>query len=338
MLRRRALTGLALAGLIAVVGFPQTIKFTTDWVWQGVYAPYLVGVYKGFYAQEGLTVTVDRGYGSADAAAKIAARVYDFGVVDLAVLVDFNARNVGDELIAVSVIYDFSPLCVMTLVNRGIKSPKDLPGRKIAAPAGAAARVLFPAFAKAVGIDPASVEWVTVTAALREPMLIRGEVDATAPFLDAMLTLKAANVREEDIVVFHYPQYGLELLGLALVTRKDVLREKPAVVAAMVRAIIRSWQWSIENPDEMISILVRHDPLVDPRTEKERFLLAVDRLVMTENTKEHGFGYVKPERLQRHIDTVTETLGLPRKIPIDLLYTSAFLPPLENRSLPELRR
>lgn len=320
---------------LSIVGVAQVstenVRFSIDWVWQGVYAPYIVGVYKGFYAEEGLAVTVDRGYGSADTAAKIAAGVYDMGVVDLAVLVEFNAKNPGQELIAVAVIYNYSPLCIMTLRRTGIKSPKDLEGRKIGAPAGAAARVLFPAFAKVTGVNPSRVEWVTVSPALREPMLVKGEVDATAPFLDALLTLKLAGVPEEDVVIFHYPEYGLDLYGLAVVTRPDVITSRPQVVRKMVRAIIKSWLWSIDNPDEMIDVLLRHDPLVDPKIEKERFLLAVQRLILTEEVLAYGVGYASEERLKRHIEIVTETLELPRLLAVEQVFTGAFLPPLEER-------
>ena len=92
----------------------------------------------------------------------------------------------------------------MTPRGYAITTPKDLEGRKIAAPAGSASRLLFPAFARSVGIDPDRIQWVTVTGALREPMLVRREVDATAPFIDAMVTLTALGVPRGNTIVFHY--------------------------------------------------------------------------------------------------------------------------------------
>jgi NitT/TauT family transport system substrate-binding protein len=310
------------------------VKFTTDWVWQGVYAPYVVAAEKGFFAQEGLAVEVDRGTGSADAAVKIAAGAYDFGVVDLAVLVEFNARNPGKELRAIGVIYNYSPLSIMSLRNYGIATPRDLEGRKIGAPAGAAARVLFPAFARVAGIDKDRVEWVTVSGALREPMLLRREVDATAPFIDALLTLKGLGVPPEHVVVFHYPRYGLDLYGLGVVARPETLGRRPEVARGVMRAIVRAWQYSMRHPDEMIELLAGRDPLIRKDVEKERFLLAVERLVATPEVGAYGIGYASRERLYRHIEVVTETLGLPRRIAIDDLYTGRFLPPREHRLLP----
>lgn len=329
----------ALGALIAApsAGAPgqvAQIKFTTDWVWQGVYAPYVVAAAKGFFAQEGLAAEVDRGTGSADAAVKIAAGAYDFGVVDLAVLVEFNARNPGRELRAIGVIYNHSPLSIMTLRNHGILSPRDLEGRKIGAPAGAAARVLFPAFARVAGIDRDRVEWVTVSGALREPMLVRREVDATAPFIDAMLTLKGLGVPAENIIVFHYPKYGLDLYGLGIAARPETLERRPEIARGVMRAIIRAWQYSLQHPDEMVEILATRDPLIRKDVEKERFLLARDRLVLTPEVNAYGIGYASRERLYRHIEVMTETVGLPRRIAIDDLYTGRFLPPREQRLPP----
>ncbi|MCS6783597.1 MAG: ABC transporter substrate-binding protein [Candidatus Caldarchaeum sp.] len=309
----------------------KQVKFTTDWAWQGVYAPYLVPVDKGFYSSRGYAVIVDRGYGSADAASKIAAGAYDFGIVDLAVLTEFNSKNPGRELLALCVVYNYSPLSIMTLKKTGIAAPKDLQGKKIAAPEGAAARRLFPLFARNVGINPQSVEWVSVSPALREPLLVRGEVDATAPFIDAVLTLKQLGVRGEDIVVFHYPEYGLDLYGLALVTRKDVIEKDPATVRVIVEGVIYGWQESIKNPDQTINFLRIKDPTVNATIEKERLLLAIDKLVLTPEVRQNGLCYASPQRLARHIDIVTEGMELPRKISVNELFTDRFLPPAEAR-------
>lgn len=274
---------------------------------------------------------VDRGYGSADAASKIAAGAYDFGIVDLAVVTEFNSKNPGRELLALCVIYNYSPLSIMTIRQTGISTPKDLQGKKIAAPEGAAARRLFPLFARNVGIDPQSVTWVSVSPALREPLLVRREVDATAPFIDAVLTLKQLGVDERDVVIFHYPDYGLDLYDLALVTRKDVIEKDPATVRVIVEGVIYGWQESIRNPDQTINFLRVKDPTVNATIEKDRLLLAIQRLVLTPEVRQNGLCYASPQRLTKHIDIVTEGMELPKKISVQDLLTDRFLPPLESR-------
>ncbi len=310
------------------------VTFTTDWAWQGVYAAYLLADVEGYYAQEGISIRIDRGYGSADAISKIAAGVYDFGIADLATLVEFNAAHPDEALTAVAIIYDYSPLCVLTLRETGIATPTDLEGRSIGAPAGSASRRMFPAFAKLVGIDPESVSWQTLAPELRETMLVQKRVDATAPFLDAIITLEGMGIPPDDIVAFHYPAYGLEMYGLALLTRPSIIANYPELVRGVVQGTIRGWLHAIEDPDRTIEVLLERDPLVDGAVERRRLDLAIAELIYTPNVEIHGFGAADPERLSMHISTVVETLDLERTPSVEEIFTDAFLPALEERRLP----
>lgn len=331
---RRVLAYCVFVVMLAAPGYPRVpVKFTTDWAWQGVYAAYLVAEAEGYYAEEGISITIDRGYGSADAATKIAAGAYDFGVVDFGVLVEFNVKNPQNALKAVAIIYDYSPLCILTLRDRGIRTPLDLRGRTIAAPEGAAARRMFPVFASAVGLDPKTVSWLTVTAALREPMLVEGRAHATAAFLDAILTLQGLGVPPDQIVVFHFPEYGVDMYGLALVTRPEIIEKQPEVVRGVVRATIRGWLRTIEDKDWAIQVLKRRDPLIDERLERARLDLAVERLIRTPWVSKYGFGGASPERLLSSIRAVVEGLELPRMLSVDEIFTGDFLPPVQERLL-----
>lgn len=331
-MKRMLTLGATLVVLLAYWGYPKVpVKFTTDWTWQSVYAAYLVAEAEGYYAEEGIAITIDRGYGSADAATKIAAGAYDFGVVDLGVLVEFNVKNPDNALKAVAIIYDFSPLSIITIRGRGIQTPLDLRGRTIAAPEGAAARRMFPVFASAVGLDPETVSWLTVTAALREPMLVEGRAHATAAFLDAVLSLQSLGVPPEQIVVFHFPEHGVDMYGLALVTRPEIIEKQPQVVRGVVRATIRGWLRTIEDKDLAIRVLKRRDPLIDERLELARLELAVERLIMTPWVAEYGFGGASSERLLSHIRAVVQALKLPGTPSVDDIFTDGFLPPLQER-------
>lgn len=311
-----------------------SVSLATDWAWQGVYAAYPVAKAEGFYAEEGIDITIDRGFGSGDTITKVATGVYDFGIADFGVLLQFNAENPDEALTAVAIMWDYSPLTILTLAGRGIETPQDLAGRELAAPAGSASRIMFPAFAQAVGLDPNSVNWNSVAPELREPLLVEGSVDATAPFLDAIITLQGMGVNPDDIIAFHYPEYGLEIYGLALITRPEMISEQPDVVRGVVRATIRGWQHTIANPDNAIAVLKQIDPLIDEQVERDRLDLAVERLIMTPWVEEHGFGAADPERIEAHIDAAVEAMGLERRPDPAVLFTSEFLPPLEERRIP----
>jgi NitT/TauT family transport system substrate-binding protein len=322
-----------LVWMVVIGGLGQIpVKFTLDWAYQGPQAPFLVALYKGYFAAEGLDVTIDRGYGSADAVTKIATGVYDIGFADINSMIEFNVQNPERALIAVAIVYDFAPFSIVTLRGRGIETPKDLVGRTLAAPAGDASCRLFPVFAKVVGIDPNQVNWISVEPALRERILVMGQADAiSAHFFTAVLNLKAIGIPEEDIVVLLYAKHGLDLYGNAVMCSRKFAEEKPEVVRSFLRALTRAWQDTLANPEEAIAYVKQRDPLIDPKVELERLLLAINVCMLTPDVLERGFGDARPDRLERAIALVAEGFGLPLVPNIADVFTSEFLPPLSER-------
>jgi len=316
---------------------PQTpkvfqVKFVLDWAIQGPQAPFIVALEKGYFAQEGLAVTVDRGYGSADAITKVASGAYHIGYGSIDALIEFNAKNPGNELVAVYVVLNRPPYAVVTLKEKGITSPKELEGKRIGAPEGDAARRLFPVFAKAVGIDPRKVEWVSVAPQLRETTLVKGEVDAVTGFeYTVVLNLRSLNVESERIVVFRYSDLGLPLYGNAIIVRKDFAQSHPDVVARFVRAVNRALKDVISNPAEAAELIKVRDPLVDKDLEYMRLTMALKNNVLTEEVGRLGLGAVDKSRLEQTIRVVAEAFGLPRVPSVDEVFTERFLPPLEER-------
>jgi NitT/TauT family transport system substrate-binding protein len=308
------------------------LTFTLDWAVQGPQAPFLVALYKGYFADENLSVVIDRGYGSADAVTKIATGAYNLGYADINSMIEFNANHPDEALVAIAMILDYPPFSIITLQDRGIQTVQDLEGKELGAPAGDAPRRLFPVFARTVGIDADSVSWTSMDPPLREPMLIQGEVDAISGFyFTSALNLLAAGVPEDDLVSFLYADYGLELYGNAVIAPPSLLEENPEVVRAFLRALTRAWHDTIANPDEAIDILKRRDPLIDFDVEKARLEMAIEMNMLTPDVRANGFGNVTPERLQRAIEIVAEAFDLPTAPNPDEVFNGDFLPPQEDR-------
>ncbi len=81
-----------------------------------------------------------------------------------------------------------------------------------------AGRRAFPIFAKANGLQAQSFNWQAMDPTLRETMLTRGDLDAITGFsFTSILNLNARGVKDEDIVVLPYPQFGVKLYGNAII-------------------------------------------------------------------------------------------------------------------------
>src|SRR5262249_42696935 len=278
-----------------------------DFLLQGQQSPLVLGREKGYYAAQHINFTAfDPGRGGADSISKVASGTHDIGFGDLSALIEFNAMNPGRELIAVLLIYDQAPLSIISLKKTNIVKPTDLEGRKGGAPSVDATYRLFNVFARTNGIDASRVQWSTVQPQLREPMLVRGEIDfAAAWVMTAVPALGGLGVKREDINVMMLRDHGLDLYANVVFTTPAFAREHPDVVRGFVAATVRSWLHAAAEPDAAVAALKRAEPLSDPAVEMGRLKWALE-FVVTPGVKKAGFGDVDPVRLKRDIEIVTD--------------------------------
>src|SRR3989440_10355397 len=160
----------------------QKLTFTLNWVAGGDHAPYFYAQKMGWYKDAGIDIDFDTGRGSAASAQKVGAGASQLGLSDMAGGLFF--RRKGAELVGLMNVYANSPQGLYWLKSNGINSIKDLAGKKIGNPAGDGARTMWPALAKANGIDPNSVTWVNIDANAKLGALKAKTVDATTSFFN----------------------------------------------------------------------------------------------------------------------------------------------------------
>ncbi|MCC6779959.1 MAG: ABC transporter substrate-binding protein [Hyphomicrobiales bacterium] len=326
----------ALLVALAAPAMAQTsdVRFILDFLLQGQQSAFVLGRERGLYAAQKVSLTAfDPGRGGADSITKVASGTHDIGFGDLSALIEFNAKNPGRELVAVLLVYDHAPLSLISMKKTGIVKPADLMGRKGGAPAVDATYRLFNVFARANGFDPARVQWANVQPQVREPMLLRGEIDfAAAWVMTAVPSLLGLGVKRDDIAVMMLREHGVDLYANVVFTTPAFARQHPDAVRGFVKATIQSWQAAAADPDAAIAALKKAEPLSDPTTEIGRLKWALD-FVVTPGVRQIGMGDVDPGRLARHIDIVTDGFQLPRKLPPAEVFDSRFLPPAAERRI-----
>jgi NitT/TauT family transport system substrate-binding protein len=311
------------------------VKFTLDWKYEGNAAPFLLAEDNGYFAAEGLDVTIDTGNGSAGAVTRVASGAYDLGMADLNSLVEFNASNPDRAMKAFFIIYDSPPFALFALKKSGISKPKDLEGKTLGAPVFDAPRKLFPAFARATGVAAGTIKWESMDPPLREPMLARGQVDAISGFyFTSLLNLKAQGVNPDDLVVFKYSDYGMAFYGNGLIASPALMKNNPDLPTRFARAVVKGFRAAIRNPASGINAVKKRDPLINPALELERLNMVLKDNVLTADVKANGMGAIRQDRMAKAIEQLSDAFSLAKVPAVGDIFTDAYLPAKADRVLP----
>jgi len=187
---------------------PLAIQFTLDRPLDAAAAPFVMAGVSGLFSAEGLAVTTNVAGGSQDAIARVASGASDFALVDINALVRFRDKE-SAPIKAVFVLFNQAPYAIIARKSRGIKALSDLEGKNLGVAEGDLSIRLWPAVAKLNGIKLSSVKQSSISAAVREPMLSAGQVDAVTGFsyLSA-LNLRDRGVPADDLAVLKFAEYG----------------------------------------------------------------------------------------------------------------------------------
>ncbi len=312
------------------------IKFQLDWRFEGPAALFLAAKAKGYFQQEKLDVTIDAGNGSGNAVNRVASGAYEMGFADLSALMEFHGNNptAPSKPIAVMMVYNNTPAAVFALKKSGIKAPADLLGKKLGAPVFDAGRKAFPIFAKANGLDLGKVNWVSMDPPLRETMLAKGDVDAITGFtFTSLLNLNARGVKDEDVVILPYPQYGVKLYGNVVIASEEFAKKNPEAVKGFLRAFSKAVKDVVADPDGSIKFVKERDAIIDEALEKRRLKLAISGSIATADARAEGFGDVSAPRLSLMASQVADAFATKERINPDKIWTSAYLPTKEQRNV-----
>ena len=315
--------GLLLIILLLIACAPQEVEKPLDevtvqlaWYHQAEFGGLYAADLQGYYAQEGLKVTLlPRSRPDADVNAPLVEGTADFGVDFGAGLV--TARSRGLPVTAIAALYRRYPLAFMTLAGSGITRPQDFPGHtaRTLTPGGSA--VVFQAVMTRLGLDPDSVRQVDASFDLAP--FFAGELDIWPGYI----TNEVLTAREQgyELNLILPGDYGVHLYGDTLFTTDQLIEENPDLVLRFLRATLRGWQWAIENPEEAGPLALQYDPKLDAAHQSAMMEASVPLV----HTGEDHVGWMKAEVWQGIYDILAEQGLLDEAFDVEDLYTMAFL-------------
>jgi NitT/TauT family transport system substrate-binding protein len=327
--RRRLLQGalaVAAAGVSAPV-FAQSrkpVKFLFDVLANPKHALFYPAVKKGFFAEQGLDVTIESSKGSADVIQNVASGAAQFGFADASAVILSRTRDLPVTLVAM--VHYKTLMSVITRVPSGVEKPADLVGKKIASTSGDAVRMVMPAFAKLNGFDGDKVNFLTVNQPAKASMLMAGQVDGVCDYLSALpIYREAGKTIGLELRSIGYADYGLDIYSNGIIVRDDLLRADPTLVRSFVRAIAQGLEFATSQRDEAVRIFREYQPQYSEAVTREGLDIAAEALLVPELFT-GGIGAMSADKMDRTIRTTVDAYGL-SKIPAAAeVYTNAVLP------------
>ncbi len=233
-----ALTPVALTPVTLGVGFVPNVQF----------APFYAGIEQGFFADEGIELSLDYGFEN-DYLVLVGTGELDFmiGSGDQVIL----GRAQGLPVRYVAEWYTRYPAVVVALAEAGIVEPSDLAGRTIGLPGLFGANyVALRGVLEAGGLAESDVTLESIGFA-QAAALSAGTVDAAVDYgVNSPVILAQEGISTTQIALDDY----LPVPSNGLITNEATLDEKPDLARALTRAMLRSIAYTLDNPDAAFAV------------------------------------------------------------------------------------
>jgi NitT/TauT family transport system substrate-binding protein len=317
---RILLAVLLILGLARPSFADDKMAISLNWVAGGDHSPYYYAKQAGWYKDAGIDLDIQQGRGSAVAAQRVAAGAAPLGLVDMGVVLD--ARGKGADLVAVMNIYANSAQGLYWLKSSGIKGPKDLAGKRLGSPPGDSVRVMWPAFAKANGLDPTSVTWVNIDANAKLAALKSHAIDATTSFFNIHHIF--ARELGSDMGFVRWGDAGVQQYSNSIVVNGAYLKTHEDAVARFVRVTQRAFAFCVQTPEPCVHALVAANGALQYDNELMNWRL-VEVLMSDPISRSVALGWMDDARMEHDYKLTDEYLHIDKPYDVKDAYTDRFL-------------
>lgn len=223
----------------------EPVTLQLKWKHQFQFAGYYAAKEKGFYKEAGLDVTILEASPGIDPVKEITSGHAQFGVGTSELILN---RYRGDDVIVLGVIFQHSPLNLVTLTESGIDNIHKLVGRKLMIEPSSAE--LF-AYLLQEGFTPKA--FILQHHNLDVNDLLSGKTDAMSVYVtDELYLLKKLG---HAYNLFSPLTSSIDFYGDNFFTLASELQEHPQRGNAFREATLRGWHYAMQNPDEIVQLI-----------------------------------------------------------------------------------
>ncbi len=269
MMRFLALAVLVGVGVFALGAAQSQVVLVLDWLPNPNHVPLYVAQEMGFFAAEGLAVSLQAptAFDPSDPAKLAASGRADLALTTPINLIVIRAQDV--PLTAVGSLIQKPLGGLLALKERGIRTLADFKGRKIGYSLEPEEPVLWAAMLETVGLKPGDYTLINVGFDTL-PALLTGQVDAIGAFRNVEKIL--VEVQEgKETVFFPFEEHGIpDHPQLVFIANETVTRQKSELLRRFLKALGRAVALTLQDPDRALALFLRANPDLQREAELNR--------------------------------------------------------------------
>jgi NitT/TauT family transport system substrate-binding protein len=298
----------------------DAVSLRLNWYMGGLHVPFYYGKERGFYKDEGIDLTINEGRGSANTVQVVGAGSDTFGLADSSSLVAAAAKGV--EIKSVMSLVNSTGFAVVSLASAGIKTPKDLEGKKLAVSPGDPLGQLFRALAAHNKLDMSKISFVQVDPAAKVVSVLEKRVDGLLGGADDQYFL--IKYKGEEPAALRFADNGANIVGMTILAQEATIKSKADLVRRFVKATARSWDEAKKNPEAAVDATMKVKADLNRASQLDQLKVDIELMDSANSKGRTGWGD------QRDWDQTIALLKQYRDVATDkpwtAFHTNEFLP------------
>lgn len=296
---------------------------------------------RGYLAHEGIELDLTPGAGAYTAASRMIDGGYDIAYGDVNALIEEHARRPEAAPQGIYMMFNASPSCVVVAADGPLHTPRQLLDRRLVGHDSDVALRTFGALCLQQNIVHQRVQvsssWSGMAGMVEDVLAKRadGAFGYVSTFTGALTSADPRLLKSVRFLTF--AEFAPDLYGSVLMASRRLLREKPAVVSGLVRALNRGVIDMLRDPEAGLDALDRIAPGFDRNAERARLRATLDLEMNPALPARHrrlALGEVDEARLNRAISLLGQANGLSRLPAASEIFTFAHLPTAAERVRP----
>jgi len=284
-------------------------------------APFYLALQQGYYAAEGLDVTIQDG-SNPDLLKQVGSGGVDFGISGGDSVIP--ARAAGVPVVMVMQQFQQYPVGLITLAGGGvtINKPADLKGKKIgvSAPNGSTYFGLL-ALLKTGNLTTGDVQIISIGFTELEA-LTQKRVDAAMTFVtNEPVQAKALGFPVNQMNVSDYAN----LVSTGLVTSDRMVQQHPDVVQRFVNASLRGLVEAQRNPEAAYQATIKRMPELSPADATVQRDVLTATLTFEQQPSGHPYGWSDPAAWSTTVEFLKSVEVVTTNVDPTACYTNTFV-------------